>query len=88
MNQEPQNFLLLKQLILLPVFRGGNLRGFSILLALLIIILMIVFIVSSKENREPFAYAIFITIVISGADSIFVSKLWKKIKRKEKNPLI
>lgn len=59
-----------------------------LLIAIFIISLIIIFIISSKENREPLAYAIFITIIISGADSIIISKLWKKIKGKEKNPLI
>ena len=57
-----------------------------ILLTLLSIVLIFIFL--PKENREPFAYAIFITIIISGADSLFFSILWKKIKGKDKNPLI
>lgn len=58
------------------------------MLLLALISIIIIFIVLPINEREPFAYAIFITIVISGATSVYLNKLWGKIKPKDKNPLI
>ena len=60
----------------------------SIFYFALIGVIVTLFYILPIKDCEPIVYAIFITIVISGADLFLLDKLWKKIKGEEKNPLL
>jgi hypothetical protein len=59
------------------------------MLLLVIVAIILIFTLLPSSNKEPIAYAIFITIIISDADLHFLNKIWDKLfKKEEKNPLL
>ncbi|WP_421020907.1 hypothetical protein, partial [Klebsiella pneumoniae] len=54
-------------------------------LLLAVLVIIVIFFLLPKSSREFFAYAIFITIIISDADMHILNKILNKLfKRKEK----